>query len=153
MATTAHPIANWQSRAAPRGEQRALWLRNGPCESIAGSSEERDLLRGDSQQATSSAWPDAARFSHNSMFPASGPGQQELRLVLPPLSALLTSWISQSPHTLPPLRWLTDPKRPDSAVSSSQVGFSPQTRSVQSRLFIQLTDVSPKWHFGPPLLG
>lgn len=35
MATTAQPIANWQRRAAPRGEQRAFLLRYGPpCESI-----------------------------------------------------------------------------------------------------------------------
>lgn len=47
MAITAHPMANWQRRAAPRSEQRALWLRYGPpCESI---SVETKLLPGDFQ--------------------------------------------------------------------------------------------------------
>lgn len=37
MATTAQPMANWQRRAAPRGEQRALLLRYGPpAESMPG---------------------------------------------------------------------------------------------------------------------
>lgn len=62
MAITAHPIANWQRRAAPRSEQRALWLRKGPCESITGSSEGGGLLRGDGQQMKTSGWPDAAHF-------------------------------------------------------------------------------------------
>lgn len=108
MATTAHPIANWQRRAAPRREQRALWLRNGPCESISGTSGEAKPLRGDFQQMRTSGWPDAAHFE-SAHHAASGfnpitcdrvqtlcipggdrSGYREVGLVSLPLVALLT---------------------------------------------------------------
>lgn len=46
MAITAQPIAIWQRRAAPRGEQRALLLRYGPpWESITGRSSRGKAFR------------------------------------------------------------------------------------------------------------